>query len=486
MRSTKLTLLYLILLSLAVSPLQLQFHPFSEAELKGYYNHLLPPELKFFTWHRWFSSVFQDDVTSRLDENVGFRPSLIRLGNQIDYSLFGLTHAKGFLRGKDQYLYEEDYIHEYTGQFFIGTRAIDNKLARLKNVTDSLASYGISFILVFESGKAGIYPEYIPDRFHPEKRTGTNYDHFVAQSARLGLPFLDINKYFLALKDTSRYPLFPRYGMHWSMYGVHLVADTLSRFIAKASGKTMPVFKVKQMYRSDLSLGSDYDIAEMLNLACPLERTPGVLPLVSFNSIPSGTLSALVVADSYYATMVETYGKKMFGKQDYWYYNSNLYPHQNDIPSVKVDKSDLREKLKKYNVVMLMVSELNLHCCFWNFADEAFMAFHPEMKELQLDKIENSIRIDREWFRFMVRRSKEENLPLEQMIRDNAEYTFFTYYNDIQDKSYHDTIQYIALNIKKNAEWYKQIVKNAQDQRMPLDTALMLNAIYTYSQLKKK
>ena len=134
----------------------------------------------------------------------------------------------------------------------------------------------------------------------------------------------------------------------------------------------------------------------------------------------------------------------------------------------------------------LMVSELNLHCCFWNFADEAFLAFHPEMKDLQLDKIENSIRIDREWFRFMVRRSKEENRPLDQMIRDNAEYTFFTYYNDIQDKSYRDTIQYITLNIKKNAEWYKQIAKNAQDQRMPLDTALMLNAIYTYNQLKKK
>ncbi|MCX6278158.1 MAG: hypothetical protein NT004_08675 [Bacteroidetes bacterium] len=486
MHKVKTIVFLVVLAALALPVFQLRYSIFSEWLLKGYELPSAPPELKYFTWQRWFSQDFQQVFTTRLNEHTGFRNTLIRIRNQYDYTCFGITHAEGFLEGKDGYFFEEDYIHEYTGKYFIGTKAIDKKLSRLKNVMDSLASYNIPLILVFESGKGSFYPEYIPDRFHPEKRTQSNYDYFVARSTEIGLPFLDINHYFLEMKDTSVYPLFPKYGMHWSLFGVRLVADTLSKLIARATGRTMPTFKVHHLHQSDKSLGFDYDIGDMLNLIFPLKHTPGAYPIVSMDSIPNGKLSALVVADSYYIMLVESYGKKMFGKQDFWYYNSSVYPHQNEIPPVKVDKTGLREKLKQHDVILLMVSETNLHCCFWGFADEAYSAFHPEIKDSQLEGIENSIRIDREWFRFMVRKSEEQKKPLDEVIRSDAEYAFLSNYQNLEGKGYQDTIQFFKLNLSYNPEWVARMTKKAMQLNIPVDSVMVREAVDSYNQSKKK
>jgi hypothetical protein len=176
----------------------------------------------------------------------------------------------------------------------------------------------------------------------------------------------------------------------------------------------------------------------------------------------------------------------MFGKQDFWYYNSKLYPFQNQDTPTYADKSDLREKLKKYNVVMLMSSEINLHCGFWNFAEEAFYAFHPELNNPHLERIENSIRNDRDWFRSMVEKSKSQSSPLSQMVRADAEFVFFKAYDNLDGKSAEDSIQYIRLTIRNSPEWLAIIAKKAVERNIPIDSMMMLDAIYTYNQLKKK
>jgi hypothetical protein len=484
MRPVRFLLLLMILLAMLMPAFQMVTHIFREPDLKGFYYRNEPPSLKYFTWTRWFSSGFQDSLSTRLNDHTGFRKSLVRLSNQYDYSFFGIIHAKGFVQGKSRYLYEEDYIHEYTGDYFIGKAAIDKKLSRLKNVADSLRAYNIPLLLVYEPGKASFYPEYIPGRFHPEKRSQTNYDYFVRRSHELGLHFMDMNSYFLKMKDTSRYPLFPRYGMHWSLYGVPYAVDTLIKSIEKATGKAIPRFETHPLTFSPTPIGTDNDIGELLNLAFPLRNSTGAYPTIVFNPVPDKSLSALVIADSYYINIVEDYGANLFRTQDYWYYNKKVYPCQNNNPPKYVDKSNLRDKLKKFDVVLLMVSEINLHCGFWNFADEAFLAFHPEIKDPLLYGIENEIRNDREWFRFMVNKARLQERPLEEIIRDDAEYTFYSNYSQLAGKSYLDTIQYVALTIKNSPEWLAIVEKKAQKLNIGLDSMVMLDAIYSYNQSK--
>lgn len=475
-----------VLLLLAFPVVQQQTGLIPEAPLKGYFHQEPLPPLKYFTWHRWFSGDFQQLFTSRLNENTGFRPSLIRVRNQYDWSCFGITHARGFLKGKEGYLFEEDYIHEYTGRYFIGERPADQKLYRLKVVSDSLKARGIPLIFIIEPGKASYFPEFVPDTFDISRRTTSNYDVFTRLATRYELNFIDLNKYFMAMKDTSVYPLFPRYGMHWSLYGVHLAADSLRRCIGVLTGARMPGFTPSAYKFSEHPIGTDYDIGELLNLMFPLPATPGLYPEVPFDSIPDGNLPALIVADSYYINMVETYGKKMFGHQDYWYYNGSPYPHQNETPPVSVDKTGLREKLLQYKVILLMVSEINLHCGFWGFADEAWQAFHPETPDSKLEQIENSIRIDREWFRFMVAQAGKSKKPLDEVIRANAEYVFNNTFASLENKTLADTLQNIRINLSFNPEWVQRMKQVAWQRNIPTDSAMLADARRIYQQSGKK
>ena len=485
MKLLKLLLLFLAIALLATPALQSLYPAVKEPPLKGYFRQDTVPPLKYFTWQRWFGHEFQDAVTAGLNDQAGFRNTLVRIHNQADWSLFGITHAQGFISGKDRWLFEEDYIHEYKGSYFIGTKPLDRMVSRLKNVRDSLAAHGIPLVFVLESGKARICPEYIPARYHPETRTQNNYDYVLKRAQEAGLPLLDLNAFLLKVRDTATWPLFPRYGMHWSLYGTHLVADTLARYITATTGRPMPAFRGAKMQPTVNSPGTDYDIAELLNLLLPLPATPGVEPLVPFGRMPDGALPALVVGDSYYVQLVETYGRKMFGRQEFWYYNNSLYPHQNEVPPVRADKSNLRDRLESFRAVLVMVSEINMHCCLWNFADEAYRAFHPEVMDSQLDALENTIRIDREWFRFMVKKARDQGVTLEEAIRGDAEYSFLSRFADTPGKNRMDSIQFLRLKIKNDAEWLANVTKKAKDLNIPVDTMMLLDAIYSYDQSKK-
>ena len=363
------------------------FKPFTsrskKKKLNGFFILNDKPDLKKFTWHRWFDGSFQDHYSKGTEDYVGFRNSLFRLHNQYDFSLFGISHAQGFIKGKNGYLFEEDYIYEYTGKYFIGKTTIERKFKKLKDIQEQLKALNINLIPVIEPGKASYYPEFIPDHYNPEKKTLTNHDCFLELFQALKIKYLDLNQYFLRLKKSTPYPLFPKYGMHWSIYGVALATDTLIKFIEKDLPGTIPSMKIGEIELSDSLRYTDNDIGNMLNLILPLPGVQAAYPRIRFENNPEKKkLSVLVIADSYYLNIVNEIGDKIFRKQEYWYYNSKVYPAiiDNENP-VYIDKSDLKKKLSEFDVILLMTSEINMHCGFWNFIEEVYQALHPEYME---------------------------------------------------------------------------------------------------------
>lgn len=487
MKTAKNLLFAGVMMILLFSAFQKKYRAIPEPELTGFYKLKEVPSLRLFSPENWKTGYFQDEYSRRLEDHIGFRNSLFRLNNQLDFSLFGITHAEGFIRGKKNFLFEEDYIREYTGDYFIGKAVIDQKVNMLKMAQDSLAKYGIPLIPVFEPGKASFFPEYIPARYHPQKKSLSNYEYFVQRAKETGLLYLDLNRAFLQMKDTSRFPLFPAYGMHWSLYGAAVAVDTLSSYIQHLKPGSLPEFRIGSIMESDIPRGTDYDIAEVLNVMCALPPTPGAYPETTIENSPEKRkLRVLVIADSYYLNILEPYGRKLFRSQEYWYYNQKLYPRHNVTPPLYVNKSDLLKKLKKFDLILLMSSEINLHCAFWNFADEAFYAFRPWPPQPALARIANDIRNDREWFRFMVAKSRSNNKPLDEMITDDARFMFFTTFKDIPWKSYLDTIDFIGLEIRQNADWLEAVKKKALDNNVPLDEMITRDATYTYEQKRAK
>ena len=72
-------------------------------------------EKPVFSWTDWFDGRFQMTYDKYLEDHIGFRDFLVRLTNQIDYSLYRIPHAEGVIVGKDDQLIEYDYIRAYTG-----------------------------------------------------------------------------------------------------------------------------------------------------------------------------------------------------------------------------------------------------------------------------------------------------------------------------------------------------------------------------------
>jgi len=385
-------------------------------------------------------------------------------------------------------LFEEDYIYEYIGRYFIGKNTIERKFIKLKKIQEQLKALNIDLIPVIEPGKASYHPEFIPDHYKPEKRTLSNHDYFLELFQALEINYLDLNRCFLQLKRSTPYPLFPNYGMHWSLYGVALATDTLIKFIEKDHPGKIPAMSIGYIELSDSLRYTDKDIADILNLVFPLPKVQAAYPQMHFQNDPDKKkLSVLVIGDSYYLNIVNGIADEIFRKEEFWYYNSKVYPHiiDDDNP-VYIDKSDLMNKLKEFDVILLMTSEINMHCGYWNFIEEVYQALHPEYMESHIYNIENHIRNQREWFRFMVTKARKQGVTLEKMIRIDAEYMFFNDFSTIQDKNSEDSIAYIAITIKNNPDWLHKVNEKAKLMKVPLEEMIDRDARYQYRQQKKQ
>src|SRR5690554_2202053 len=116
-RKRKKALFYILFIVSISLPLVFMLTPLKVKPLKGAVEKSELPELNCNTW---FDGSFQESLEKFVNDNIGFRPWFVRIHNQIQYSFFDKAHAHGVINGKDNYLYELNYIKAYNGQDFLG------------------------------------------------------------------------------------------------------------------------------------------------------------------------------------------------------------------------------------------------------------------------------------------------------------------------------------------------------------------------------
>ncbi len=225
-------LLFCIILGILVVPiLQSKFSFIDVAPLKG---AIVLTEKKYINAKDWFSGEYQLQEEKYLNESFGFKNLFIRINNQIAFSIFNKAKANGVIIGKNNYLYEDNYIKAYYGTDFIGNDSISHRIEQLKFIQDTLGKLNKTIIVVYAAGKGSFYPENFPKEYLREKGK-TNYENHVSLSKEYGLNYIDFNKYFIENKNKSKYPLYPQYGIHWSNYGACIAADSMIHYIEKIS-----------------------------------------------------------------------------------------------------------------------------------------------------------------------------------------------------------------------------------------------------------
>ncbi|MBL0309946.1 MAG: hypothetical protein IPP77_09790 [Bacteroidetes bacterium] len=328
-------------------------HIFKGGALKGAYT--LPDNVNF-DFKIWFTRDYADKKDEYLSSCFGFRPDFVRLHNQLKYWAFKLASSNNVIIGKENYLYEQHYIDEYFGTSFIGEEKIVQNVRDLKELQDSLSVRGIFMFTFFAPGKGSFYPEFIPNRAVKPKQPNTNYSAYISTCQKAGINYVDCKAWFMAMKDTSRYRLFPKGGVHWSYYGDMLAFDSLVHYVEGKTGKDLPDLKLDSIQVRFTPMKRDYDAGDGLNLIFPLFKDTLAYPHYSVNWKDKDQMASLTIADSYYWEMYMSLAPQVFSEVNFWYYFNDFVSKNGHT----ANKHDMKDFICQHQVVCLMYTDAGL------------------------------------------------------------------------------------------------------------------------------
>lgn len=364
----KRTLLGIIFAMLFLPLLQARLKFFEEKPLIG---SLAEPEYRRFSWNDWFSSTYQKKKEKYVNACFGFRNTCVRLNNQLDFSLFRQANANGVIVGKEYYLYEQAYIDAYNGTDFIGQDSIVQTARRIAFLSEQFKRRNKQLIVVFAAGKASYYPAFFPDKFRLQQQNKrTNYFRFKQQLATSKVNFIDFNAWFLELKKTSNYPLFPKLGIHWSHYGMTLAADSLIKNIERVRQVDLGNIVTKNIATSNLAQFEDKDIGDGMNLFYDVPGLTMAYPDFRFEQKDSKKPNVLVVSDSFFWGMYNAGISTVFDQTHFWYYNKQVYP-EFQAKEYFTYQVDFKQAIKANDVFIIMATEANLKAIGWGFLERA-------------------------------------------------------------------------------------------------------------------
>ncbi len=349
-------------------------------KLEPLFGYFQVPEVPKLTSESWLDGTYQSKKEKQIEESIGFRSLLVRMYNQWYYSLFNQARANGVSIGKDNYLYEEGYIKTALGDDFLGENEISSRLDSLQHIADYLKTKNITLFVVLASGKGEFFSANWPLEFKNEKPSRTNYLEFSEGLSNRNIPTLDLQRWFLQMKDTATYPLFPKTGIHWSTFADILVADTLFKFVHQ----NHPSFHYPSIQPSNINFSEtmylrDDDIEKGMNL---LFNIPDNKMAYADVKIEGDTMNVssdfLIIADSYYfgiEGLLRDNTKLPSG--NFWYYNKQVYPASYS-EQVLVEDLDYKKELEKNQVVILLSTDMNLRKFGFGFMQQFYDVYFSE------------------------------------------------------------------------------------------------------------
>jgi hypothetical protein len=425
MKETKATgkhiIFGIILILMTISVIQKLTGIIHEVGLKGAIVVADKPKLSA---RDWFDAQYQERMETYLNESFGLRNYFVRINNQIAFTLFEKARANGVVIGKHNYLYEENYIKAYYGEDFIGEDSILRQVRRFKYLQDTLQKLNKQLIMVLAAGKGSFYPEYFPDKYKTA-RGKTNYEYYSKYAKECGVNCIDFNRYFLENKNSSPYPLYPRYGIHWSYYGACLVADSMIRYIEGKVGYHFADVSLNTI-KWDKANGVDYDIADGMNLIFKLRRQKMAYPQITFTHDTTLTKpSVLVISDSFYWILYNMGISQAFPNDHFWFYNKEIYPESFTSPA-DTRNTRLRDEIARYDVIIIMGTEATIPSYGWGFIEDAFEVFahnKPDNPTIDIDAYRKKvndlvhyIKTDENWYSLVKKKAVEKGIPVDSML----------------------------------------------------------------------
>jgi hypothetical protein len=397
-----------MLLAVVLVPvLQAELHFITEKKLAGAFTVTPKPAL---SWEGLRDNTYQPALEHYLEDSIGFRPTLIRLRNQLAFSLFKMARSSDIVVGRHGVLFQPAHITSYQGRDLFEEAEVNFQVRRLRAVQRELAQRGVQLLFVMAPNKARFQPENLPMHLRPAPGTVTNYDRYMRAMRADTVAVLDMVPLFAHWKGTKPYPLFPRGGTHWSGYGATLAADTLLRRLEQMGNLHFPTVRTIGppviIRNADSLRATDNDIGGPLNLLQQAETTPLAYPHLAFDPPRPGQTrpSALFVGDSFTLSLMyfSPYIQREFADDSrLWYYGYTVR-----IPdSVEHNTGDIstnldwRAQIESRRFIVLLLTEHNFAEHFFKFVDRVYRLYHPltAANKLTIDQIAQKLAREASW-----------------------------------------------------------------------------------------
>ena len=462
------------------APIVQQLYPLVELKkLEGWVTYAPDDSISV---QKWFDGTYTPNKENYIKEAFGFRNFFVRVKNQLFFSALNVPAAKGVVIGKDGMLYEEKYIESYVGADFIGKDALRTNLKKLKFVSDTLKKLNVDLIVLLAPGKATYYPEYIPDMYFKNGDTvNTNYKWAVKIAKEEGLNFIDYNALFKSLKTSTKFPLYPKGGIHWSFYGAHYAFDTLTKYIESVKHKSLKHFTYNKITWSDNLREQDGDIAGALNILFEPKHFKMPYPTIEYvDTANKYKPNVITISDSYWTNIYTSWlPKNIFNAPEYWYFYSQNW----DSPGAEDPLLyNLKEKIESNDVILVMATEPHIANLGFGFIEDAYNLYTQGEEAnknreatLKLYRAKRLIKTDKKLMFEIGEKAKQRHITCEAMLDIQAA-TWFTV-NGEQKKADGDAVVNSLKNyIKNNPELMKEINKRVELEKMPIGKVIFEEA----------
>jgi hypothetical protein len=382
-----------------------------------------------FSVSTWLDGSYQKEMEDYNNDHWALKEKMVRTNNQFYYNFFNQIRVNGFVIGKEDYVFSENYIFSAFGDDLLAEEKITDLLQKAKVVQDTLKKKGIDLLLVYAPGKGAYCKELVQDKYvHPVKNT--NHNLFVSNSKKLNVNHLDLYTYFENFKSKTPYPLFPKFGHHWSYYGACIASDTIIKHIEKLHGKDLPNIIFRQVEVVDTSRSRDADVLKSMNLlTSPSQNMKLAYPQIAFeNDSLKNSTRVLTISDSYWYDQVYMgVPQQCFAGGQFWYYYNKVIP--SPIPGEKVEvwQLDLKQEIESNQVIMLLYSDGNLPKFGNNFIYDAYELYtSPKTyyarneKNKQIQTYAKQIREAPLLLKKATAKSNDLQIPLDSAIRLDA------------------------------------------------------------------
>ena len=303
--------------------------------LYGRYEEVKMPKLRIKYLKNGY---FQKASEKYVSKHFGFREPILRMYNQYCWDFYRKVFVSYTCPGKENWLFYKHNVDDYYGiemyNWFpdveTAKQSYEQEVRLLNKIRGVLQEYDVTLLAFVAPSKGLVYPEFLPPR-NPDTTTLNAREYYHKRFAETSFPCFDMNDFFLQMKDTCSFYLFPPTGDHWNFSCVY-AADSLLRFMEQQRKEQLPRIEYGNQWTSSCRIGEDknHDLEGELNLIRPIQfKSKYAYKERDYQIVSDSTTispAALFIGNSFLLRMMAYIPpKEVFSDFQFWYYNRVAY-----------------------------------------------------------------------------------------------------------------------------------------------------------------